>query len=249
MTELLKRKIGIVRDGGSDYPIFQKIVEVILEANHGCPTDLIFVDLSRQSLRDPIDAYWQATKNSSEYSLPSDPAKALRNKIAGLLLTGIYPDFTAEVGSISNADVILLTSDSEHQVNSVNDYLEEEYVFALLNILHSAIYKFYDSQVKYGYSYQNLPLVIPIITFPSTEVVIAAARDLYRQCLGKEPTDLKRLLYGKTEIPAITDDEWEKNAYQYLTEEGIEKIYKTIPDCRQMIHLLSVLNPLQISCP
>jgi len=54
MAELLKRKIAIVRDGGSDYPIFQKIVKIILEANNECPTDLVFVDLSRQSLRDPL---------------------------------------------------------------------------------------------------------------------------------------------------------------------------------------------------
>ena len=244
MTELLRRKIGIVRDGGSDYPIFQKIVKVILEADNQCPTDLDFFDLSRQSLRDPIDAYWQATKKSNQYSLPSDSAQVLRNKITSLLLTGIYPEFVAEVGCISHADIILLTSDSERQVNSINDYLEQEYMFALLNVIYSGIYKFYDIQVKQGYSYQNLPLIIPVITFPSTEVVIAAARDLHQQCLGKKPTDLKRFLYGTTEIPAISEDEWERKAYQHLTEEGIKKIYQTIPDCRQMIHLLSALNPL-----
>jgi hypothetical protein len=245
MTELLRRKIGIVRDGGSDYPIFQKIVKVILEANQGCPTDLEIFELSRMSLRDPIDAYWQGTKKSGQYSLPNNFAKILRDKITGLLLTGIYPEFEAEAGQICNADIILLTSDSERQVNDAKDYLDAEYVFALLNIIDSAIGKFYNTQLDRGLSYYYLPLIIPVITFPSTEVVIAAARDLHPQCWGKDPTDLKRLLYGKTEIPEISEDEWEKNAYQYLTEEGIDKIYKILPDCRPMIHLLSVLNPLQ----
>lgn len=57
MVELLQRNIGIIADGGSDYTILRHIVESILEGNYSSPSELEFVELRRQSIRDYVDRY------------------------------------------------------------------------------------------------------------------------------------------------------------------------------------------------
>jgi hypothetical protein len=56
------------------------------------------------------------------------------------------------------------------------------------------------SQVRDGYSHEYLPQVIPVVAFPSTEIFIAAAKNLTEKACGKKPGELKTLLYGTTEL-------------------------------------------------
>jgi hypothetical protein len=55
MVELLQRNIGIIADGGSDYAIFKRIVECIIEGNYSSPSEVNFVELRNQSIRDYVD--------------------------------------------------------------------------------------------------------------------------------------------------------------------------------------------------
>jgi hypothetical protein len=42
--------------------------------------------------------------------------------------------------------------------------------------LREAIEKFYNTQATNGYQRKCLPIIMPLATFPSTEVLVAAAR-------------------------------------------------------------------------
>lgn len=245
MVELLQRNVGIIADGGSDYAIFKCMIKCIIEGNYSSPSEVNFVELRRQSIRDYVDRYWKNTKKGDP-ALPSLPAIELRNKVLLVLIQG-FEEFSDELdsGVLTNRDIFLLTTDAERRLSSKDDYFEG-YGFHVIKILESAVEKFYNFQSDRGYSFEYLPLILPVVVFPSTEILIASARSLLSKCCGKTPTELKQFLYQTDNIHTMDSDALKNKALQYLDKQGIQRIYKDIPEARILIQTLSTLNPLTV---
>jgi hypothetical protein len=149
-------------------------------------------------------------------------------------------------GTLTNNDILLLTSDAERCLSSETDYLEG-YGFHLVTTLESAIAKFYQVKASQGFTYEYLPLILPLIFFPSTEIFVAAAKDItMSQGKGKKPSQLKMMLYGTDNLGQVSEEDLKKKALDYLNEAGIQKIYQHIPESRVLIQTLSTLNPIEL---
>ncbi|MDM8551322.1 hypothetical protein QUF72_14655 [Desulfobacterales bacterium HSG2] len=228
---MAKRNVGIVGDGATDRLVFLKLATIILSGG------INQVELRRQNIRDAIDRYWKDASTKNEYFFPSKPAITLRNSIIRVL-TGAFADFQGEIGAFSNQDILLLNTDSERHLQMPDDYFKE-WAFCVQKIITAGIEMFYHLKAREGYPCEYLPLILSISAFPSTEILIAAAKGI-NTIYGKKAGELKQVLYGTTDLSTLRDEEFEEKALKYITPENINSIFKKIPESRILIQSLSI---------
>jgi hypothetical protein len=230
--------IGIVCDGRTDFPIFSKIVQCILESSAD-GVHFNSIELSRHKVSDPVAQYWRVANKKQEYYLPSMPALKLQQDVLDTLNSAFY-DFENEVGLLSNYDILLVVTDAEQSLSKPDDYFKT-YAFSISKIFTGAIEQFYDSKAKEYYSRHNLPLILSLVTFPSTEIFVAIAKNLrIRDCYHKKPKELKRLLYGTEDLYNLPEEVLKEKALKYITPESIDTIFQNIPESRVFIQSLSI---------
>lgn len=227
----IKRNIGIIGDGPTDRRIFGKIVECILTEDTSKEfIDCNIIELGRKNIHDYVEKYL----NSQNTKSPQDP-QVLAKSVTGVLYSGLG-EFFSEAEEISNCDLLILTTDSEQVLARPEDYFN--YGIELFKILSAATSMFYEGALKQGYAQDNIPFVLPVATFPSTEILIAAAKGLkIGDCYDKKPDDLKRKIYNKT--TNLTPSELEEKALKFITFAGINNIFNNIPESRHFIKALS----------
>lgn len=235
---MVQINIGIIGDGATDRAIFKRIVEVILadKNNH-----LKIYELRRQSIHDAVDRYWQTATKSQQYYLPHPAALDLQNAVINVLRGG-FADFEAEigVGYTSNRDILLITTDVEKKLTNPKDYFQE-WAFSISKIFLGGIEKFYDLQISQGYNYEIIPVIMPIVTFPSTEIFVAAARNIVNsKSYGKKPEELKKILYGTTNLATINQETLQTQALNFITSDTIHKIFECVPESRIFLQILSL---------
>jgi hypothetical protein len=93
-------------------------------------------------------------------------------------------------------------------------------------------------RTKQGYKRQDLPVIVSMVTFPSTEIIVAAARG-EKSIHGKKAKELKQLLYGKTDLRKLGENEFQEQALDFITPESINDIFKAVPESRLFIQTLS----------
>jgi hypothetical protein len=108
-----------------------------------------------------------------------------------------------------------------------------------------SIEEFYRAKAQVNYTQECLPVVIPFVVFPSTEILIAAAKiedpkELTKKCYGKKPRELKQLLYGTTELQTLREEELKKKALDFINSESIGRIFQSVPESRAFIQTLSL---------
>ncbi len=235
----IKRNIGIIGDGPTDRIIFTKIVECIL-TEEDLSKELIdcnIIELQRQKIFDSIQEYVNAEKKN----LSPNP-QHLVNSVTGVLLSG-FDELINQV-ELCNCDIIILTTDSEQVLKMPDDYFN--YGIKLFHILSEAAIKFYGGVLARSYPQDNIPLVLPIITFPSTEILIAAARGLkIADYYGKKPLELKQMIYNVPDDRTVSDEDLKSKALDHITLKGIENIFKNIPESR---HFIQTLSGYKVSC-
>ncbi len=236
----MNRNIGIVGDGSTDRAIFKKIIQVMLD-NRYQPEKLNFFDLKRSNCRDFVDAYWKAANKpkQNEYYLPSPHAVKLQNEVTNTIV-GAFRDFENEIGigEVRESDILVITTDSEkHLTKTEADYFQE-WAFSLSKIFQGAIEKFYSQQIQTGYSCTCLPLVLFLISFPSTEILVAAAKNTDPKIYGKKPGELKKQLYGTDDLSTLSEEDLKTKALDFITPESIETIFAKVPEARLLIKTL-----------
>jgi len=102
-----------------------------------------------------------------------------------------------------------------------------------------SIEEFYRAKAKDGYTHEYLPLVIPVVTFPSTEIFIAAARDKIGGKYGRKPDEWKQMLYGTDNLATLREEDFKEKALDFITCESIGKIFREVPESRSFIQTLS----------
>ncbi|MFM7405542.1 MAG: hypothetical protein ACKO3K_02435 [Cuspidothrix sp.] len=240
---MLERNIGIIGDGATDIAIFRKISECILSDEDKNNVTLNYIELSRQNIHDAVQKYCrEANKITDGCYLTGKPALDLK-KSATNTLYGAFSDFESELGTILNRDIILLTADSEHTFSNPDDYFQD-WRFSISKILMGSIEEFYRAKAREGYTHEYLPVVIPFVVFPSTEILIAAAKiesqKFLKSAYGKKPRELKQLLYGTTELQTLREEELKKNALDFINSESIGRIFQNVPESRIFIQTLSL---------
>lgn len=235
----IQRNIGIIGDGRTDRIIFGKIVECILtEETSKEFIDCNLIELQRQTIHYDVEKYL------TSWNQQSPPNYQDLVKAVGDVLYSGFLDFANQVEAISNCDILILTTDSEKVLGKADDYFS--YGINLFNILSEVAIKFYGKVLEYGYSQENIPLVLPIVTFPSTEIIIAAAKGLNpSNYYGKKPLELKHMIYNASNLSTLSDKDLEDKALNFMTLEGIEKIFNHVPESR---HFIKVLSACRISC-
>jgi len=143
---------------------------------------------------------------------------------------------------LDNRDLVIISSDSEKPLGHRNNYFQK-WAYSVEAILGLVIDEFYQKLVEQGYSDQYLPLVVPLICFPSIEILVAACtEDIFdNQCrsLRAKPY-LKQKIWGTDTI-----DEARRNGMlygvleAYMTHDALDKIYKNIHEVRKIIQVLS----------
>jgi hypothetical protein len=240
---MLARNIGIIGDGATDIAIFQKISECILSDEDQNNATLNYIELNRQNIHDAVDQYCrEGDKIKDSCYLTGKEALALKNSVTRTIF-GAFADFESELGLISNRDIILVTADSEHTFSHPDDYFKDWRV-SISNILVGSIEEFYRAKVRENYTHEYLPVVIPFVVFPSTEILIAAAKidspKFIKDVYGKKPRELKQLLYGTTELQTISDEDFKKKALDFINTESIGRIFQNVPESRNFMQTLSL---------
>lgn len=96
--------------------------------------------------------------------------------------------------------------------------------------------------VSMGYNYEQLPYYIPLVPFPSSEIIVASCKyDLSKERLREiRPTPgLKIKVYNTDSIPyAIESGNLNSTLEKYMINEKINEIYREIPETRMLIHAL-----------
>jgi len=235
---MLERNIGIVGDGATDIAIFKKICECILSNGDRDSPTANYIELKRQNIHDCVERYCrEVNKVSSVCYLTGEQASQFRNSVTNTLYTA-FGEFEAEIGPISNHDILLLTADSENVLSYPDDYFKD-WRFSISKILMGGIEEFYRAKARDGYTHECLPLVIPVVTFPSTEIFIAAVRDMIGKNYGKKPGELKQALYGTTNLQTLREEVFTEKALDFITPESIGKIFQNVPESRYFIQTLS----------
>lgn len=240
---MLERNIGIIGDGATDREVFKNISECILSDGNKNNLTLNYIELSRQNIHDAVEKYCrEANKITDGCYLTGKQALDLKNSVTRTLV-GAFAEFESEVGTISNRDIILLTADSEHTFSHPDDYFKD-WRFSISKILVGSIEEFYREKARESYTHELLPLVIPCVVFPSTEILIAAAKidsqKFIKSAYGKKPRELKQLLYGTTELQTLSDEDFSKKALDFINLESIGKIFQNVPESRTFIQTLSL---------
>jgi hypothetical protein len=239
----MNRNIGLIADGPSDKAILAQLTGAAFN-HYSQSTQYVsnYIEL-RQNIRDAIDVYWRKATQSNEYFFPAEHANDLLKKVVGILIQA-YFDMAKEVNQISNRDILVCHSDAERHFHASDNFFRHPYL-SLYTIIVSSTYKAYDSLAQLGYPRSSLPLILPIITFPSIDIVIAAAKEQHGfQFVGrnKNARELKMSLYSTENISVLTEDEFQSLALQYIDNTCFDSLFKHLPEMRPLLSYFSLLN-------
>jgi hypothetical protein len=235
--------IAIIRDGHSDYRVIQHFISAIFKQHQQVDlTDDNFVELGHLAIRDAMETYVENSDKESNYTLYSTHAQELRERIGNILQAAFGTINKTEGVSLSNRDIIVINTDAEKVLNAKHNYFND-WAYTLNDVLWLAIEEFYNRMVNYGYDYENLPLILPLVLFPSSEILVAACMyDFNKEnlrTLSATPA-LKQKVYETDSIPkAIQSGILDEVLSTYVVPDSLKGIYKEIPEARRFMQILS----------
>jgi hypothetical protein len=145
---------------------------------------------------------------------------------------------------ISNKDIIILNTDAERKLANADRYFDE-WAAILPKLVTYGIERFYHYLAIEGYNFEYVPLITPLLLFPSTDILIKAAKSADGSNFAgyaKSPSQLKMELYGTTDLRRVTPDQFKIKALKFLTREGLGSIYRHLPEIRFFLHIIASLK-------
>ena len=126
-----------------------------------------------------------------------------------------------------------------------NDYFEV-WALSLSKICLVAVEKFYQAKAIEYFPSSRIPLIVPVIAFPSTEVFVSAAKEMTSRHYGKSARELKRNLYGTDDLATLHDSALAEKALNFITPTTVEHIFRQRPESRLFIQHLSFGKPFAL---
>ena len=237
------RNIGIIRDGESDFYVIRRLLKIIFEKEKSeklSDNNFLNFDSSDFSFYNDLNEFIR--KRNKNCIFEDDEYTKFSNKIISKIYTA-FSKMRKEYDVVTNKDILVLYSDSEKLLLNDENFFKD-WAYSIKQIFDYSVDKFYHKISKQGFSYNNIPLIIPMILFPSSEIIVAScmydfSKEKIRE-LKPTPT-LKQKVYNYPNIP----DAFENNAIEetldtYLVSENLNEIYKVTPELRKIIHMLSI---------
>ena len=233
--------IGIISDGKSDFDVLKKLVQVIFEKHH--QKNILDEELYRFDKIKTFDAmqsYFDKCKKEG-YGLHQNHTDEFMKDVNGFLAEAFYKLSKEKDNNITNKDIIIFNADSEIIMGKNVDYFKE-WLYFIHPVLWKAIEHFYEKLILTGYSYEQIPLVLPIIPFPCIEILVRAAMPNYDEKYRnfKAKPELKQEVWGTDDIRTAYKNEYIPMTLEdYIIPQNIESIYRHIPEARKFIQILS----------
>ncbi|MCH8289684.1 hypothetical protein IH992_01085 [Candidatus Poribacteria bacterium] len=237
------KQVAIIRDGYSDYCVIKQFITAIFKHHHLVDlTDDNFFELGGLKISDAMAKYVDNADKHSDYTLHSEHANELRKRITIVLQT-TFKKLDRDYGIyLSNQDILVVNTDAEKILGKKHNYFNE-WAYTLSGVLWLAIEEFYSMRVDGGFNYESLPLILPLILFPSSEILVAACMyDFSKENLRvlKAKPALKQKVYETDSIPkAIQSGKLHEVLSEFVVPDSLKKIYKEIPEARKFIQILS----------
>jgi len=226
------RYLGIVADGPTDQEIMARFLKTLVEPTGPCEERIIGKNLSilMKQFRDKAS-------RAGQYGLFDKPAVKLRKGVVSLIHSAVGEFRDAISRDLYHSDVLVLSTDAEWPVKT-EEWHEVERIVVIYRILDGAIAEFYNAPHNRG-NWEYLPLIVPLVLFPSTDVLIAAAKRVSFEFRGMKATDLKQKLYGCSDLNQLRADGLKRMALDYLTQDACTQIYSSVPESRTLLRTLT----------
>jgi hypothetical protein len=236
-------QVAIIRDGYSDFLVLKKFVTSIFQHHHlvELEDDNFFEFDNPLTITDALSNYIRKA-DKENFDIFGNYAKDLRREIGSILLAA-YNRFPKEKDTyLTNKDILILNGDAERILGSKQKYFEK-WAYSINSIIWLAIEEFYDKMVEQGHDYLQLPLILPVILYPSSEILVASCMDdfdktNYREFNAKPA--LKQKVYETNSIPeAIENGTMKEVLDTFVIPESLSKVYKDLPEVRKFIQILA----------
>lgn len=235
----MNRSIVIIRDGATDFKIIRKLVLEIARSNNTEIANEIFHEIDAIKLDGATKKYLKDAMKEKDYTIFSKHAKELKNSIF-LVLNRVFLYCENNLTSgISSRDIFILHDDTDIKLGESKNYFKE-WAHSLSFIFQLAIQEFYNEKVKQGYSFENLPVILPLLFFPSTEILIIAFknRNQFENERKKEAWGLKEYLYKTTNLHSLSDNDLNQCALNYIQSDSLNVIFSSLPEIRNFLIMM-----------
>jgi len=232
--------VGTVADGSTDHLVVFKLATILLTVP-GSTIRTEHVELS-QSLVDPMGRFRANLKTATATGFADKPIGKLGDDMLDVLISAFGEFSNRTARAIGCHDVLILNTDAELRISPEDKYFDP-WAQAITKVALTAVERFYHRKCREGYEFDHLPHIVPLILFPSTEVLVAAARLTLPQRFeirGHTAKELKEKLYGTTELFRISPDQFDELALSYLTHERCRNVFRYLPEARLFFRSLCV---------
>ena len=229
-------KFFITRDGGSDFLVLKYFISsIFLNERNIQLSDDNFVD-SEMNIGASIGKFLDA-KNKSD-DIKKQRIKELEKRIIQTLVVIVSK-------GVSNKDIIILNADTENKLECKEKYYEEKWINQFYLTVYFAIDKFYERMIEQGYTFEDLPAIVPLILFPSIEILVAAcylqdSEKIKMRTLKANP-DLKKKIWEETDMKFAIENGKVSEVLEICftgKNDSLKDIYKHIPEARNLINIL-----------
>jgi hypothetical protein len=236
-------QVAIIRDGYSDFLVLKKFVSTIFQHHHlvELGDDNFFEFDKPLTITDALSNYIRKA-HLENFDTFGTFAIDFRREIGSILLTAFHTFSRENDIFLTNKDILILNSDAEKTLGLKHRYFEK-WAYSINGIMWLAIEEFYNQMVEQGYDYLQLPLILPVILYPSSEILVASCMDdfdkvNYREFNAKPA--LKQKVYETDSIPeAIENGTMKEVLDTFVIPESLGKLYKDLPEIRKFMHILT----------
>ncbi len=235
-------QIAIVRDGCSDFLVLKKFISVIFEQHHFITLkEDNFFEYENLNISNVLSTYI-AKAHLENYSLFEQSAVEFRKEISSILFIAVQKFSKEKEFAFSNHDILILNGDAEKILGEKEIYFEN-WAYTINNIINLAIEEFYEKMVQNAYRYDQLPLILPLVLFPSSEILVASCmydfkKDNFRK-LSAKPA-LKQKVYETEHIHhALETGKLNEVLELFVATENLSNIYHDLPEVRKLMQILT----------
>ncbi|TAE75143.1 MAG: hypothetical protein EAZ85_02925 [Bacteroidetes bacterium] len=235
-------QVAIIRDGYSDFLVLKKFITSIFQHHHLIElVDDNFFEFDSLNITNALSTYFSKS-HKENHSLFGVFASEFRRQIGQVLFTAVKKFAKEKDLDLTHKDIIILNGDAEKILGSKQKYFED-WAYSINSIIWLAIEEFYDKMVEQGYDYSQLPLILPIILYPSSEILVASCIDdfdktNYREFNAKPA--LKQKVYDTDSISeAIQNGTMKEVLDIFVIPKSLSKVYKDLPEIRKFMQILT----------
>lgn len=240
--------IAIVSDGITDFEILKTLIKEVAFSESGLdiPDDNFIPVYEKTGVKidGAIKKYIKLADTTKKRGLYDEPAIKLKNDIILVLkkvIKEIEDRFYISTGSFSHYDLLILNDDSDKKLTTSKDFLNE-WVYSIIMIFYLAVQEFYEEKINQGYTFKSLPVILPLIFFPSTEILVAAFRhgDNFDQYRNQDAPTLKQMLYGTNNLKSLQEEELQELALKFINSTLLEQVFSKLPEIRIFLYQIIV---------